>query len=540
MSRIPGWLRAIVALGALALAVAALGFWRRFDEGSSNALFFAAWCIAVLLIFLLALRLPPRFGSTGSRGMLGNIMLSAAAVAVALLANLAVYRHDLHVDLSREGINTPPPQLQSVVQALQSDVSLTYFYNASDGNALAAKALLTVASRESGHFRFRAVDLDREPAIARRLGVRAYNTAVLEAGDRRVVVENTVDLAQIAYAALRVLKQRVDVVCFVTGHGENFPETPAHFHFSHVESLRGHNMPGAGDVLVGDPAGVDRLQLAITTVGYAVRRIVPAALTRIPEDCALVAEIGPRRPYPPGEIKLLSDYLARGGRTLLMIDPEFGIEQEFAGFLAKLGLASDQATVIDPLNHYATDEDKVAVPYYPPHPITSRVALAIFPEARPIRVAPQPPPGVTASVLASSSEDSYLRPLRQGPEGEASGTLVADANPPRGRAVLAVALEGRWPDGSVETKRPFRLVLVGNSSFATNAYFPYVSNGDLTLGMFRWLAGDEGIPTARPQSFSQDQIVLTQRQMRDIFIMLELVLPVSVLLLGGLVWWRRR
>ncbi len=203
MTRIPGWLRAITGFGALALAFAALGGSRRLDESSSNAMFFLAWCVAVLLIFLLALRLPLRPGGTRSRAVLGNALLSAAAIAVALLANVAVYRHDLHVDLSREGINTPPPQLQSVVQDLHSEVWLTYFYNAADGNALAARALLTVASRENQHFHFRAVDLDREPAVARNLGVHAYNTAMLEAEDRRVIVENTVDLAQIAYAALR-------------------------------------------------------------------------------------------------------------------------------------------------------------------------------------------------------------------------------------------------------------------------------------------------------------------------------------------------
>ena len=58
--------------------------------------------------------------------------------------------------------------------------------------------------------------------------------------------------------------------------------------------------------------------------------------------------------------------------------------------------------------------------------------------------------------------------------------------------------------------------------------------------MVRWLAGDEAMPAVKPQSFSPDQIVLTQRQMRDIFIMLELVLPLGVLLFGGIVWWRRR
>jgi len=225
---------------------------------------------------------------------------------------------------------------------------------------------------------------------------------------------------------------------------------------------------------------------------------------------------------------------------LLMIDPGLRIEREFAGFLGKLGVASEPALIMDPLNHYGTDETKVAVPYYPPHPITKRVALTIFPDARPIRVIP-PPVGITASVLARSSDDSYLRSLRQTPEDtEASGNSLTDANPsPREPAILAVALEGSWPDAPPSDGKPFRLVLVGNSSFATNAYFPYVSNGDLVLGMVRWLAGDEWMPTVQPQSFSPDQIVLTQRQMRDIFIML-LVLPLGILLFGGVVWWRRR
>ena len=75
-------------------------------------------------------------------------------------------------------------------------------------------------------------------------------------------------------------------------------------------------MPGAGDLLQGETDGLDRLQLALTTLGYTVRAIAPATLSAIPPDCSVVAEIGPRRAYAPGEAALLSDYLARGGRLL--------------------------------------------------------------------------------------------------------------------------------------------------------------------------------------------------------------------------------
>jgi hypothetical protein len=44
----------------------------------------------------------------------------------------------------------------------------------------------------------------------------------------------------------------------------------------------------------------------------------------------------------------------------------------------------------------------------------------------------------------------------------------------------------------------------------------------------------------KPQTYSLERVDLTSRQMRDIFVAVELVLPLSVVLLGGIVWWRRR
>jgi ABC-2 type transport system permease protein len=522
----------ILALAATALVFGALGVSHHWGERGSNLMFFGSWFAAILMLFVLGLQLPLRIQGSRGRTLLYNTALVTAAVVLTLLANVAIFRHDVYLDVSREAANTPPPQFESVLEGLGSEVSLTYFYNHSDRNAVDARDLLSVASRQNGHFHFHPIDIDKEPAKARAFGARAYNTAVLEAEGRRVVVENTVDLAQMAFAILRVLKRKVDVVCFVSGHGESVPEGPPHFHYSHVETLRGHEVPGAGDVLQGPTDGLDRLQLALTTLGYSVRPIAPTILTTIPSDCSVVAEIGPRYPYAPGEAALLSEYLARGGRLLAMIDPVFPLQGELGDLFGSVGLTSDSATVIDPLNHYGSDDDKVAVPYYPPHQITRRIALTIFPDARPIRIGASPP-GVTTTILASSSKDSYLRPVSQ--------TTNAAENAARGGAVLAVAVEGRWPDSATDQTKPFRLVLVGNSNFAANSYFPYVSNGDLAVEMVRWLADDEARPAAKPQSFSPaQQITLTRDQMRSVFVAVEVILPLSVILFGGAVWWKRR
>ena len=521
-------------IAGVAVAFGIFGALRHGEGEAINLLFFVAWSAAMLVLFALALRLPLRIAGPRHRAAAWNLALAVAALLLAYAANVAVFRHDLHLDLSREAANTPPPQFESVIDGLKTDIAMIYLYNSADENALKATELLTIASRQNPHLRFRAIDLDKEPAMARRLDVHAYNTVVVEAEDRRVVVENTVDPAQMAYAALRALKKRVDTMCFVTGHGETFSPAPPHIHYSHVETLRGHDTPGAGDVLVGTADGLDRLQLAVTTLGYTTRAIVPATLAALPEDCAVIAEIGPRRALAPSEVALMGDYLARGGRLLLAFDPDFPVTPELAALLARVGFSAQSGLVIDPLNHYGPDDDKIAVPYYPPHAITRNVALTVFPDARPLGLA-HPPEGVAASILATSSEDSYLRPSASTATPVSTGSELK-----RGVAILAAAAEGRWPGARDDSRKPFRLVLVGNSSFATNAYFPTVSNGDLALAMLRWLAGDEGLPPVKPQRLALAQIDLTARQMRGIFFVVEILLPLSVVLLGGIVWWRRR
>jgi len=528
---------AVAALVVAAFASAALGF-AGFGETVSNSLLFAAWSLTLLALFVLAIRVPLRGRGSRVSAWMVNGLMACAAIAVVIAGNVALYRHDVHFDVTREGRNTPPRQLIDVVDQLHAPLSLTYFYNAGDPNALAVIDLITIAARNHPLLTFRAVDIDKEPGLARDIGVHSYNTAVLQAADRKVVVENVTDAARLGYAALRVLREHSETICFVTGHGETFQPTPAHFHYSHVETLKGHDTPGAGDVLVADPEQLDRLQLALNEIGFVMRGIVTAATRAIPSDCTVVAEIGPRTAFAPGEAELLAGYLRGGGRLLLLIDPLFPVDADFASrLLGAVGLSTDSAIVIDPLNHFRTDPDKVAVPYYPPHPITKHLALTVFPQVRPIHVV-QPPAGVNTSVLATSSQDSYRRPpsVAGGMTVAASGEVASNGE--RGAEALVVALEGVWPGAPPD--KPFRLVVAGTSKFATNEYFPYVSNGEMSVAMVRWLADDDAAANLAPQTYDLPQIVLTSRQMRDTFIALEVLLPLTTAFCGMLMWWRRR
>lgn len=525
------------ALITAALLFGALGF-AGFGDRISNSLLFVAWLLTLLTLFALAVRLPLRGRGSRWTAWAANALIVCGAFGAVIAANVALYRHDVHFDATREGLNTPPRQLTDVVDELRSPLSLVYFYNASDPNALAVRDMIEIAARNHPLLAFRGIDLDKEPGLARDIGVHAYNTAVLQSSDRKVLVENVTDAARLGYAALRVLRKRTQTICFVTGHGETFRPMPGHYHFSHVETLRGHDIPGAGDVLVAEPEQLDRLQLALNEIGFEMRPLVMATASAIPTDCTVVAEIGPRTALAADEAGLLADYLRDGGRLVMLIDPQFPVGADLQGsLLTPLGLSSEAAIIIDPLNHFRTDPDKIAVPYYPPHPITARLALTVFAQARPIRLG-QPPAAVRASVLAASSQDSYLRP----PSGAGGIIAAAGGSAPaeveHGAQALAVALEGGFPGASPDKR--FRLVMSGTSKFTTNEYFSYVSNGELSVAIMRWLAEDDTSPNLAPRTYNVPEIVLTSAQMRDTFIALEILLPLSTALFGVAMWWRRR
>ncbi len=525
------WGEGALFFAALALALAA-GVLAG-DEMTANVLYFASWTAALLLLFSLALRAPLR--GQGRYAGLVSVGVILAALGVALGANIALYRHDVYIDATAEGRYTAPPQLLKLARHLDHDVGVAYFYNSQDPSALTARDVLANVARRYPHLKVRAYDLDKELVAARSLGVRMYNSLVVQFGQRRTEVNNTVDLRDVAYAVERVMKSGTPVVCFVTGHGE--PYNPqSHIHLSHREVMGAENTPTMN--APGD--GIDKLIFGIGALGYSDRALMTVGATAIPADCAVVADIAPRSAYAPSEVKLFGDYLARGGRLLLMYDPEFPVTPETQAMLGGLGLGVANGMVLDPLNHAGGDEEKVAVPYYPPHPITSDIALTVFPGPRPIRMLDKAP-NIQRTLLIQTSKDSYVRgtagKLATLAAAQVGAPPAADGESGRGPKILAVAAEGLGPVGD---HAPFRVVLVGSAAFTTNAFFAYGSNGDLAVSMIRWLAGDTQAPKLQAVSYTLNEIRLSPQQMRATFVTVEILLPLSVILLGVLVWRRRR
>ncbi len=490
-----------------------------------NLAWFVVVMAALLLLFAAGVRLPVARAGWGRRLSRGAVVVGAAAVA--LLANMALYRHDVHIDVTRSHAFTPSPEAQRVIRSLTGDVELTYFYQKQNPAGRAAKRMVETMGRTSPRLHVRTVDPDQQPGLASRYGIRIYNVAVLETAGRRIQVVSTED-RDLALGILRLTRSEEKRICFATGHSEyDIDNMEYHTHFEGVHA-HSHGTGGLGVVLM-EQHGLGRLRRALESLGFTTAKVTLATAGRVPAECAALVEAGPRTMYSPLESRALEAYLARGGAALLMYDIDFPVEPSLAALLSKSGIRLGEGVVSDPLDHYFTDEQMVAVTRYASHPVTRGLALTFYPGVRPLEALAVP--GITVSPLFASSADSYVRPVLE-------SAKPRTAPEQRGSRLLAAAVEGSFP--GEPSAKPFRLVVIGDGDFASNSFFPYMSNSDLVLAAVAWLIGEERAPTMKPPVEVLPTVVLTNRQVRAIFVFAVLVLPGLVVALGGAVWWVRR
>jgi hypothetical protein len=502
-----------------------------------NLVWFLGWLIAVAGLFAFALRLPlqTRLSALAARLYAGAVIVLIFTVAV--LANFALSLHDAHLDLTREAVFTPSQQALEVVDRLERPVQLTYFFQGQDPNGRRAADIVEIMGQRNPLLHVRTVDPDKQPTLAENFGIKMYNAAVLEADGRRITVRS-IDESEIAIGIQRVLRERVVTVCFIEGHSE-YPVDNYEFH-THFEGAVGHSHDDPTSAVIQTTGhGFGRFRRVLEGLGYDVRKITPAADGAIPPDCAVTADAGPRTTYLPEESVALARYLQQGGSLLLMYDLGFVLEPKLEQLLQTLGLQLPQAVVVDPKSHYGADPEMVAVTAYERHPITRNVSFTFYPGVRPLDLVP-PAEGIRTVPIVSSSADSQTTPVaavaQRQPEPALVAAKAASPTPPQTQ-VLAAAIEGTLAQAGA---RPFRAIVIGDSDFASNSFLPYTANSDLALAMVRWLLRDEQAVAIASRIPAPTRVLLTKAQMQGVFLILVVLLPLSVIALGSLIWWRRR
>ena len=429
----------------------------------------------------------------------------------------------------------------SVLSELDQDVHIVGFFRSSGPDATNRHLLddmLNQFQYHSDHITYEFIDPDLEPSIARQYNISSYGTVVFESEGKTEHINRYLE-ESVTNALVKVTREGQKTIYFLEGHGE-------------------HN------VNLTDQAGYNRIMQLLENQSYTVRSFSLLSEVEVPADCNVLVVAGPRTNLVGNEQEAIRNYLDRGGRALFLINPDYPEESaDLSALLAHWKVRIGDNVVIDEsavgrlpgMNEYMP-----AVMQYPAHPITRPLGntVSFFPLVRSIETASASDDTVEIQTIAMTGARSWAETTLPGSPDEAMEYVPVldpetDELGPVSIAVAITAVPRALPRRDMATLTPqemamrpeehelkTRIVVVGNSSFASNAYIMLPGNGDLALNILNWLAQEEDLLAIRPKSSDTRLVQISLSQMRDIFIFTGILSPIAILIVGVVVWWRRK
>jgi ABC-type uncharacterized transport system involved in gliding motility auxiliary subunit len=445
------------------------------------------------------------------RGAVQLALQVLLALTLVVVLQFLASRHNRRFDLTPMRTFLLSPYSEQVAAAFPNEAEIIAFYGGQSGDQRRMLDLLQQFNDANHRLRFRLADLDHAPALAQKYGVSNYDTGVIESAGQRLILR-AIREEEIVALLLRLSRATPHAICFVTGHGELDPAD------------------------ADQRSGLSELAKSLESQRFAIAPIATVA-NGVPERCSILALAGPSHDLLAGEAEAISRYVHEGGQVLLLIDPK--TPASFAPLLANFGIVAGNDVIVDEANRMVgADSFVVQVVRFRPDVFADRLrAAAILPIARTVRAAPQKPDATRVLSIAGTSPDSWAH---QGsteiPAQDVRFDRDTDDPGPLSVAVLATVTPATESD-----RPPGRMMVFGDSDFASNQYFNTLGNADLITAAFAVLAQEPILIASGKAQRDDSPLVLTDRQTRVIFWTAFVLLPGTSLLLGlGVLRWRRR
>ena len=194
-----------------------------------------------------------------------------------------------------------------------------------------------------------------------------------------------------------------------------------------------------------------------------------------------------------------------------------------------------------------TDATVPVVASYPAHPMTERFTLlTAFPLARSVTPVPNGVDGHTAQTVVETSPRSWAESDVKGLLTTGKVTLDEASGDKKGPVSIAAAVSAPVASsaparpGDSEARPETRVVVFGDSDFASNAVLSIQGNRDLFMNTIGWLSQQENLISIRPREPDDRRLTLTAAQQTNIVWLALLVIPAFIFGTGVYSWWRRR
>ena len=485
------------------------------------------------------------------RYTLSGAVAVVLAVALTVMVNWLGSRHYAAADWTSSKVYSVSEKTRNILADLDQGIRVVVFMTPASPMFDQVSELLKRYQAASDKIKVEYIDPDKEPLktkqLAEQFGISIADTVVFAVGDRTKYVTSDqmadYDYAGMQYgqppslrafkgeeqftsAILSLVAPDVPKVYFVTGHGEASLTSgggPTERSLAILqESLKRENIETEDTTLLGGSA---------------------------PDDADLLVNAGPTRAFTEAEVQALDDYLDAGGRLLVCLDPliEPGgtmRSTRLEPFLAGRGVEVGDDLVVDPSRRLPFyDLSAVYLTDFPSHPVTQGLEgiAVLFTVTRSVTPSDDGDGVRLAETSAEGWGESNLNQLLAGQP------VAKDEADTPGPVAVAVALEG--PGAAPETEASdeaagetegSRLLVFGDSDFLTDFEISNAGNLTLALNAVNWLVVREQALGIAPREVERVSLFLSQQQLRTILLITLLVMPGTAIVLGILVWRKRR
>lgn len=478
----------------------------------------------------------------------GRIAVAAFAVVltlgIAVVANVAVHRYDQRWDVTQDQRYSLSPQSIEIASKLDREVEVLAFFVSGSPDEGNFRNLMDGYEAHTTLLKVSFHDPYSDPLLTEQMKVLSANgTVILKAGEQTQRLETTFGEEAFTNALVRLTSDTFHDVCAVTGHGE-------------------HDI---ADEYSEDGLGFAKIKLE--GLNYRVSPLNLLERQPTPEDCVVVILAGPQADLAPRERDRLARYVAAGGGLIAMMDPLQAPETsaDLSRYGVKLG--SDVVIEGDPARQFQGGQPtliQLDPDSYDHSEITDKLrGISVLTLARSVDKGPDVA-GLDVQVLARASDLSWAETKLDDPNVPATPDPGVDivgrvpviasvqvSDPAALRTTTAVdAPAGTMPQLEVATqaddtpappaKAGGKVVVYGDSDFATNLWLTKYTNQDLFLNAVAWMAGETDQLAIKPNEAAKGKLDVSLLGLVVSGLMTILVVPgVAIMGMTG-TWLRRR
>ena len=446
-------------------------------------------------------------GRRSTKMGLNSLLMVVFFTSILVIVNFLAARHSVRWDLSENQNYTLAPQTYRVLRTLPREVKITVFTREKDPGYQAFKERLESYRQASTKLSVEFIDPEKQPKMAQTYGIFRTDTAIFESNGQTIRVTSPSEI-ELTGALIRISKDSKKRIVFVEGHSE-----------LNVEDK--------------DRNGLSIAKEALIRQGYDVGTVSLLKESAVPDNTSVLVLAGPRRPVMKEEQDRIHSYVEKGGHLLLLADPDTqtGLET----LLARWGIGLGPGVLVDLQDRLAQgDLTALLVRTFTEHEITQDLTSAVLlPLSRHITFDEQTGTDWDFVPLARTSPNSWAETNMQG-----RVVSLSEKEDVKGPLPMAAALS---PKKAPEEGKPHpAIVVIGNSTFASNAFFNFPGNSDFFLHTTGWLAEERDLISIAPREPALHPFTPNPTQERALIYIQVVLLPLMTFLTGLIVWRKRR